>query len=82
MLYDRHVPTSGPGPVAVVHRITIVTALLGALAYAAWELNGALTEGDVLAGVRAGLALLVSAGIGLYLRNLRTRLDAKLIPRA
>ena len=65
----------------MVHRVTIVTALLGALAYAAWELHGAVTEGDALAGLRAGIALLVSAGIGVYLRNLRTRLDAKLTPR-
>jgi hypothetical protein len=34
-----------------------------------------------LAGVRAGIALLVSVGIGVYLRNLRGRLDAKLTPR-
>jgi hypothetical protein len=75
------VPPAGPGPVAVVHRLTIVTALLGALAYAAWELHGAVTDGDWLAGVRGALALLVSVGIGLYLRNLRSRLDAKLTPR-
>lgn len=74
-------PSPGPGPVAVVHRVTIVIALLGALAYAAWELHGLVTENDPLAGVRAGLALLVGVGIGLYLRNLRTRLDAKLTPR-
>lgn len=74
--------SSGPGPVAVVHRITIVVALLGALAYAAWELHGAVTDGDALAGMRAGIALIVSLGIGVYLRNLRGRLDAKLTPRA
>ena len=75
-------PIPGPGPVAVVHRLTIVTALLGALAYAAWELHGAFTTGDWLAGARAALALVVSVGIGVYLRNLRTRLDAKLTPHA
>ena len=74
-------PNVGPGPVAVVHRVTILTALLGALAYAAWELHGAVTDGDALAGVRSGIALMVSIGIGVYLRNLRGRLDAKLTPR-
>jgi ABC-type nitrate/sulfonate/bicarbonate transport system permease component len=64
---------SGPGPVAVLHRVTIVTALLGAIAYTAW----AATQGSAL-GVVAGLA--VSAGIWAYLRNLRARLDAKLTP--
>jgi len=63
----------GPGPVAVVHRITIVTALLGALAYTAW----AVSDGSA-AGVVAGLA--ATAVIWLYLRNLRARLDAKLTP--
>ena len=74
-------PSSGPGPVAIVHRVTVVTALLGALAYAVWELRGALTDGGTLAGVRAGIALMVSVGIWMYLRNLRTRLDTKLTPR-
>ena len=70
----------GPGPVAAVHRIFIVTALLCALAYAAWELNEMAGTGEALAGVRAVLALLVAAGTGLYLRSLRN-LGAKLTPR-
>jgi hypothetical protein len=70
----------GPGPVAAVHRIFIVAALLCALAYAAWELNEMAHTGEALAGVRGGLGLLVAAGTGLYLRSLRG-LAAKLTPR-
>ena len=72
-------PTSnaGPGPVAWVHRLTIATAFLGALAYAAWE----FAEGGPGRSVRGTLALAVAAGFGLYLRHLRTRLIAKLTPR-
>src|SRR5437870_796639 len=47
----------GPGPVAAVHRIFIVTALLCALAYAAWELREMARTGEALAGVRGALAL-------------------------
>ena len=72
--------TQGPGPLAPVHRITIVTAFLGALAYLAWELNQLIGTGDRIAGLRALLAAAVVVGIGLYLRNLRARLDAKLRP--
>ncbi|HXJ32623.1 MAG TPA: hypothetical protein VMS22_01165 [Candidatus Eisenbacteria bacterium] len=63
----------GPGPVAVVHRITIVTALLGALAYTVW----AISQGEVT-GIAGGAA--ATAVTWLYLRNLRSRLDAKLRP--
>jgi hypothetical protein len=73
-------PAPGPGPVAAVHRITIVTALLGALAYLAWEVNQALSGGGPLAALRAVIALVVVIGIGLYLRSLRG-LAAKLTPR-
>ena len=31
--------SQGPGPLAPVHRITMITAFLGALAYLGWELN-------------------------------------------
>lgn len=72
--------SQGPGPLAPVHRITIVTAFLGGLAYLAWELNQLFGAGDPLAGVRAVLAAAVVVGLGLYLRNLRGRLDAKLRP--
>ena len=70
----------GPGPVAAVHRVFIVTALLCALAYAAWELNEMTHTGEALAGVRAALGLLVAAGTGAYLRSLRG-LGARLTPR-
>src|SRR5207247_2509665 len=68
-----HMPTTprGPGPVAAVHRIFIVTALLCALAYAAWELNEMARTGEALAGLRGALGLLVAAGPGVYLRRLR-----------
>jgi hypothetical protein len=67
---------SGPGPVAAVHRILIVTALVATLFYAAWEAR----TGETLGFVRAALALAVSVGIGVYLRSLR-KLGAKLTPR-
>ena len=73
-------PPRGPGPIAAVHRLLIVTALLCALAYAAWELNEMTKSGEVLGGVRGGVALLVAVGIGIYLRSLRG-LRAKLTPR-
>src|SRR2546428_13382926 len=77
----RHMPTTprGPGPVAAVHRIFIVTALLCALAYAAWELREMARTGEALAGVRGALAVLVAAGTGFYLRSLRG-LGARLTP--
>ena len=71
----------GPGPVAAVHRILIAAALLCALAYGTWEVANLRRTGDELAGVRAGVALVVAIGIGIYLRRLRG-LGAKLTPRA
>ncbi len=70
----------GPGPVAAVHRITIVTALLGALAYLAWEVNQVLSGGGPAAVLRAVVALAATIGIAVYLRSLRG-LAAKLTPR-
>src|SRR5438034_10431982 len=70
----------GPGPVAAEHRIFIVTALLCALAYAAWELREMARSGEALAGVRGALGLLVAAGTGIYLRRL-PGLGAQLTPR-
>ena len=64
---------SGPGAIALVHRITIGTALAGALAYAAW---GAFQPN--LFAVVAGLG--AAAIIAAYMRNLRARLDRKLGP--
>jgi len=63
--------SSGPGPVAVVHRITIATALAGAVAYAVW----AASQRNWLA-TAAGVAGVVV--IAVYMRNLRARLDRKL----
>lgn len=74
-------PTPGPGPVATVHRITIVTALLGSIAYLAWEVNQVLSGGGGLALLRALVALVVTVGIAVYLRSLRG-LAAKLTPRS
>jgi hypothetical protein len=58
-------------PIALVHRITIFTALAGALAYTAW----ALWQPDLRA---AAGGLVATAVIAAYLRNLRARLDRKL----
>lgn len=70
----------GPGPLALVHRITIVTAFLGALAYLAWEINEVMTTGTAAAAARCVAAAAFVLALGLYLRNLRARLDAKLRP--
>ena len=72
--------SQGPGPLAPVHRITMITAFLGALAYLGWELNQLRHTGDLLTSLRAVLAAGVVVGLGFYLRNLRERLDAKLRP--
>jgi hypothetical protein len=71
---------SGPGPVAAVHRIFIVTALLCALVYAAWEVLELRQTGELLAAARAFVAFAVAFAIGVYLRSLRG-LGAKLTPR-
>src|SRR5262249_35981575 len=63
-----------------VHRITIITAFLGALAYLVWEINDVLTTGTAVAVARCVAAAALVVGLGLYLRNLRARLDAKLRP--
>jgi hypothetical protein len=70
----------GPGPLAPVHRITIVTAFLGALAYLAWEVNQLVQNRDAGSFVLAVLAAGVAIALGFYLRNLRARLEAKLSP--
>jgi hypothetical protein len=73
-------PSRGPGPVAAVHRIFIVAALLCALFYAGWEALELAQTGEVLAGARAVVAVSVAIGIGVYLRSLRG-LGARLTPR-
>ena len=71
----------GPGPLAIVHRITIWTALGAALAYLGWEASH-LAAGWNGAGVlRTGLALVATVGIAVYLRSLRG-LAARLTPRS
>jgi ABC-type proline/glycine betaine transport system permease subunit len=77
---DTHLPP-GPGPVAAVHRILIVAALVCAVVYAAWEANQWAHSAETLALVRSAFALVVAVGIGLYLRSLRG-LAAKLTPRS
>jgi hypothetical protein len=72
--------TPGPGPLAPVHRITIVTALLGALAYLAFEVKH-LIDGPGGSILRVLLALAATMAIGVYLRSLRARLAAKLTPQ-
>ena len=69
-----------PGPVAAVHRILIVTALVATLLYAAWEARESTRTGETLGFVRAALAFAVSVGFAVYLRTLRG-LGAKLTPR-
>jgi len=70
----------GPGPVAAVHRLFIAAAFACALFYALWELRGFAASGERAAMLRGVLALVVSAGIGLYMRSLRG-LAAKLTAR-
>jgi hypothetical protein len=57
--------------ISLFHRITIWTALAGAIAYTVW----AVLQPDWL-GVLGGVA--ATAAIGAYLRNLRARLEVKL----
>jgi hypothetical protein len=71
----------GPGPVAAVHVILIVTALASALAFAAWEAIEVRRTGSAFAGVCLALALGAAIAIGAYLRHLRSRLQVKLTPR-
>jgi len=61
----------GPGPVAAVHRVFIVTALVGALAYTVWAAGEFRRTGAPTAALGAALGVLVAAGMALYLRKLR-----------
>jgi hypothetical protein len=70
----------GPGPLAPVHRITIGTALAGALVYLAFEVKQ-LIDGAGGSVVRVLVALAGTIAIGAYLRRLRGRLAAKLTPK-
>jgi len=71
--------TPGPGPLAPVHRITIVTAFLGALAYLAFEVKH-LVDGADGSIWRVLVAFAATVAIGVYLRSLRARLAANLTP--
>ena len=73
------VDAPGPGPLAPVHRITIVTAFLGALVYLAFEVNQ-LVSGAGGSILRVLLALAAASALAVYLRSLRARLAAKLTP--
>ena len=70
----------GPGPVAAVHRLLIVAALLCALVYAGWEGMRFGETGENLAAAGAALAVMVAVAIAVYLRSLRG-LGDKLTPR-
>ena len=79
--YPGAVPTrQGPGPLAPVHRITIITAFLGSLAYLGWELNQLVRSPNATSLLRTILAGGAAVALGFYLRNLRARLEAKLSP--
>ena len=69
----------GPGPVAAVHRILIVAALVCALLYAGWEGLRFRETGEALAAARTALAVVVAIAIAVYLRSLRD-LGDKLTP--
>ena len=59
--------------ISTFHRLTIWTALAGAVAYTIW----AVVQPDWPAAIGGVVA---TAVIGAYLRNLRARLDLKLGP--
>jgi hypothetical protein len=71
---------TGPGPVAVVHRILIATALASTMVYAVFEVRAFLATGEASAAACALVAFFAGIGIALYLRSLRG-LAAKLTPR-
>src|SRR2546426_7278810 len=77
--YERRM-AKGPGPVAWAHRLLIGTALAGAIFYTAWEFRGYTSSGEPAALARAGIALVASGALALYLRGLRARLAARLTP--
>jgi uncharacterized membrane protein (DUF2068 family) len=68
-------PAAGPGPLAPVHRITIWTAFLGALAYLAFEVK------QIVDGAPGASVVRVALAIAAYLKHLRARLADKLTPR-
>ncbi len=73
-------PERGPGPIAVVHRLTIATALLASIAFTVYELIDFLQTRSSSALLGAIVGLIATGGFILYLRSLRG-LAAKLTPR-
>lgn len=73
-------PERGPGPIAVVHRVTITTALLAAIAFTVYEAIDFMEARGVgpLFGTAVGAVAVVA--LAVYLRSLRG-LAAKLTPR-
>ena len=69
-----------PGPLAVFHRIFIVTAIVGSLVYALWELGEYGRSGQGAAMACAVLGFVGSVALGLYLWSIR-RGVARPMPR-
>lgn len=63
-----------------MHRITIGTALGGAVAYLAWEITQVAAGAGAGAVVRAALAFGVTVVLGIYFASLRGLAD-RLRPR-
>jgi len=76
------VAAAGPGPLLPVHRITIWTAFLGALAYLAFEVKQIVDGAPDASIVRVAAALAAVVAIAAYLKHLRARLTDKLTPRS
>ena len=56
-----------------VHKITMAAAMLGGLVYALWSLQRFFAGGGVGHAVAAGVALLTTLGLGVYLRRFIAR---------
>jgi hypothetical protein len=69
----------GPGPVAIVHRIFIATALIAAVGFTGWEVVRWARTDDPLEAVGAVLAAAAAVALAFYLRSLRG-LAARLTP--
>ncbi len=67
----------GPGPLVVVHKSLIVSALVCALVFAVWEVREFLRTGARADAVVAALAAATTAALAVYFHSLR-HLGAKL----
>ena len=65
-----------PGALVWLHPATIAAGILGALAYAGWE----VASGTPGAWLRGGASLVVAVGLAMYLRSLRGTLARRLTP--